>query len=226
MGYGSYGSYYGGMPTALYGAIGMYLTFVVVAALAALGLSFFLFHKFVGAPEGNQLRRSASQAGFLARFLQFKQLIVGDIIRWGYIFLTLLIAFEGLVFSIMLMSADVVTGLLNIVFILLAELILRVIYELRMLTILIAKDTGSIHGILARRYGDAPAADAGYAAPAGVASQPVQAQPAQTARQYAPAASHAPAPAPQAADAGWTCPSCGRGGNQSMFCKYCGTPRS
>jgi hypothetical protein len=222
------------MPAALYGAIGTYLAFVVVAALAALGLSFFLFHKFVGAPEGNQLRRSANQAGFLARFLQFKQLIVGDIIRWGYIFLTLLIAFEGLVFSIMLMSANVVAGLLNIVFILLAELILRVIYELRMLTILIAKDTSSIHGILARRYGDAPAADAGYATPAGVASQSVQAQPArparsaqpaQPARQYAPAASPAPAPAPQAADAGWTCPSCGHGGNQSMFCKYCGTPR-
>lgn len=195
---------------ALMQGTSIYMIFVVIVAIAALVLSFFIFHKFVGKPEGSQLKQEASKTGFLERFLRFKQLIVGDVIRWGYIFFALLIAFEGVVTSIFLITlvtinfSFFVTAIVNLLIVVLIEVGLRVIYELRMLTVLIAKDTKGIRNILSRQYG--PADD--------YSSQP-QAQP-------------QPQPQPQGGYqqyVGWTCPKCGCANNTGAFCRQCGCPK-
>ena len=203
--------YYGRGPSpyiALAQGMGIYTIFTIIVAIVALVLSFVVFHKFVGKPEGSQLKQTTGKTGFVERFLRFKQLIVGDVLRWAYIFLALLVAFEGVVTSIFLITligisfAFFFMALLNILFVFLIELGLRVFYELRMLTVLIAKDTGNIHSILAHHYGPAEP------------QQPQQPAPQQPQVGY------------QQQPMGWTCPNCGCVDNHGAFCKQCGAPKA
>lgn len=187
----------------------VYTIFVVIAFIVALVLSFFLFFKFVAKPEGKELKQTTGGGGFMQRFLSFKQLIVGDVMRWFYIFTALLVALEGIVTTIYIITLITLSGwfllfaVLNIGFVFLIELAVRIMYEMQMLTVLIANDTSAIHSILANHYGPSTSTGAGFDV------VPAQAQ---------------PQPAYHA-QAGWKCPTCGTTGNQGAFCKQCGTPR-
>ena len=210
----------------------IYSVLAALAGLASLGLSFFIFWKFVGAPEGKQLKQTADHTAFLERFLRFKQLIVGDILRWAYIFLALLTLLEGLLLSGYMITLVALSGslffiaLLNLLWTAILELILRVIFEMSMLTVLVAKDTGSIHAILAKKYGDADSLSTGFdAAPV---QPPMGSQPLAYPRQQAQI-QHQPRIQPQPNQyrptSGWTCGTCGNPGNSGAFCSQCGSPR-
>ena len=208
MGYGyGYGGYGGnGGLNYFTGVSGVFGVLMVIAAIASLVLSFVVFYFLVGKPEGkSQEYKQESGAGLLERLARFQKLIVGDVLRWFYLLLTLFTALEGIIFSLYCFSLIGVSGwmfllgILNIALVLLIELGLRVVYELRMLTVLIAKDTSGIHSILKQRYGSgaqAPAQAMGYVG--GYVN-----------------------PNPGT----WVCPACGNADNQGAFCKQCGTPR-
>ena len=147
--------------------------------------------------------------------MRFKQLIVGDVLRWAYIFFAILVALEGIVTSIFLITLITLSfvfffmALFNILFVVLIEIGLRVVYEMRMLMVLIEKDTRGIHSILTKQYGPAD--------PQPQEPQQTQAQPQQPMQQ------------PQVGyqqPMGWTCPTCGCADNHGAFCKQCGAPKA
>jgi len=208
MGYGYDYGYGYGAPSYFAGMSGIFSVLMVIAGIVAFVGSFVVFYILVAKPEGKaQELKQESGAGLLERLARFQKLIVGDVLRWFYLLLTLLVALEGVIITFYLFSLIGLSGwmflmgILNIGFVLLIELALRVVYELRMLTVLIAKDTDAIHKILEHRYGT-PQAPAQAPAQGGYAGAYVNPNPGM-----------------------WVCPVCGNADNQGAFCKQCGTPR-
>lgn len=116
--------------------------FIISLVVAVLG--FFLIVKKKEKPQGAFMN-------FLREALNFRSLIIDDIIKFFYIFCTVSLTISSFVIMFQNVSNAPLVGLLLLTF---GNVILRMFFELIMLLIGIWTNTSGIHKMMEQKYGD------------------------------------------------------------------------
>lgn len=210
-----------------YDSIALFGVFILVSFIASIVLTVMIYKRYIH--DGSAPRFKPQDKATWGPFLRFDTLIIDKILKALYLFNAIFVAL--LIISLTISSlfggiesffSTLIGGAISLAVL---ELLLRVGYELIMLTVIIARNTSEIR----RTLGGGEAADAdGISSPSpsapAYASQTGPAAPvAYTTYAAPPAPQPAPAPVQPAPQQPALCPSCGTAIEPgSKFCGVCG----
>lgn len=144
------------------GGFAALIIFLIIAEIAALVCTIIGYRKFVSNQDVPAFK--INDVNTWGPFSRFDKLIVGNVLRWFYLFSALSLGFGGVVFTLYCIFGLADTGipealcfviaLLNLVGVCLGELLVRVGYEERLLRVIIAEKSSDITELLRKHFDD------------------------------------------------------------------------